>query len=372
MSRNNDLINLLRNIKHTSVSKIDMKYNKIFKDYNIDTLVEHNKFANKVRKKWKNDYEFDSTFKSKIRTTNDKLNQIINTNRNAAKIQELFFKTFDKEPIFKKILKKDYEKAKTNNNIASKIQNIIENRKKFNISNTFLKRRYEENNRQPPVCLYSPKYTYIYKHMPGFNFHREKTISRKKIILDINDKNQISKENNNNMNQNDYKIKKLINNSKSYNKIHNLTPLNISKKKVNLSIIDDNSKEIIKEFEENKDFTHINTNQKNFFLSQQYSPLKKEIEKKTPQYYSPKYINKNILVPDFDKMLPRFLEKTKKPGYLSNADYSPNYNAIFSGVLNNKPVDLKRRRKYYNLKKIITIYNPRAEYLLFPQLNIKE
>ena len=186
MSKNKEIVALLRNIKYESVSKIDMKYNEIFKEYNIDTLLDQDNFANQVRKKWLNEDEFNSNYK--IRTTNDKLKQIISTNKNAAKIQDIFFKTFDKEPIFKKIIKKENEKNKNklglnSSGISAKIKNIMENRKKFNISNTFLKKRQEENNRSPPLCSYTPKYSYIYKHIPGFNFNHEKTVSKKKIVI---------------------------------------------------------------------------------------------------------------------------------------------------------------------------------------------
>lgn len=376
MSKNKDLVNLLRNIKYTSVSKIDMKYNKIFKEYNIENIIEHNNFANKVRKKWSNN---NNNAKMKIITTNDKLKQIINTNKNAAKIQDLFFNTFNKEPIFKKINKKDNNKNKLNTKeISSKIKNIIENRKKFNISNTFLKRRKEENNRSPPICLYTPKYSYIYKHTPGFNF--EKTISRKKDIQKNNELDLLNSDiinnskdtNNNSSSINDINSKKrYIINSKS-NKIikTSLSPIHLSSKRSHISLLSDNNNERKKGNEENIFYK----NQNNFFLSQQFSPINDEIENKlkVDYSYSPKLIGKNVLIPNFDKMLPRFIENNKKTNQLSKIDYSPNYNAIFCNVLNNNPIDYKKRKKYYKFKKIITIYNPTSEYLLFPELNLKE
>ena len=157
--------------------------------------------------------------------------------------------------------------------------------------------------------------------------------------------------------------------------MHHFTPHQISKKRVQLALIDNNKKEKNKESEENKENknnTSLNKHLKNFFISQQGTPLNKEIEKKMRVNGSLKNIKKKICAPNFDKMLPRFLDKTKKFRYLSNADYTPNYNAIFSGVLDNKPVDLVRRKKYYNLKKIISIFNPTSEFLLFPELNSKE
>ena len=161
MSRNTDLIRLLKTIKHTSISKEDMKYNKIFKDNCIDSVINYNEFANEVRKKWMSETDHNLKAKGKYLSTNDKLKQIINSNRNACKMKEKFFKTFNKEPLFKYIIKKGNIKEilkKNNKSLSPKIKNIIEKRKKFKVNNSFLKKRHEENNRQPPLCLYSPKY----------------------------------------------------------------------------------------------------------------------------------------------------------------------------------------------------------------------
>ena len=367
MSNNRDLINILRNIKYNSVSKIDMKYNKIFKEYSIDNLIEHNNFAKSVRKKWSNDYD-NSKYTKK--TTNDKLKHIISTNKNASKIKDIFFKTFDKESLIKKMIKKN-KKSRNKlslNELSSKIQKIIDNRKKFNVSNAFLKKRLEENTRSPPICLYSPKYNYIYKHMPGFNFNNEKTISRK-IFMDNKGKFNNSKEVKKNFSLKELNLKNI--NSNSYKNIKNSfnSPPHSLNKRGQISFINDSNNEN-KENNENQNDISDNNQQKNFFLSQQNSPINRLTENKVKvDYYCPKLVEKNVLVPNFDKMMPRFLEK--KSYRMSNADYSPNYNAIFSGVLNNNPIDYEKRRKYYNLKKIITIYNPREEYLLFPELNIK-
>ena len=92
MSRNNDLIRLLKTIKHTSISKEGMKYNRIFKDNSIDSVINSNEFASEVRKKWMSESENHLKAKGKYLSTNDKLKQIINSNRNAYKIKEIFFK----------------------------------------------------------------------------------------------------------------------------------------------------------------------------------------------------------------------------------------------------------------------------------------
>ena len=43
----------------------------------------------------------------------------------------------------------------------------------------FYKRRWEENNRKPPLGLYNPRYNYIDKHIPGFNFYNDPSHSKK-------------------------------------------------------------------------------------------------------------------------------------------------------------------------------------------------
>ena len=73
MSRNTDLIRLLKTIKHNSVSKEDMKYNQIFKDNSIDSVINYNEFANKIRKKWMNETNDYLKAKGKYLSTNDKL-----------------------------------------------------------------------------------------------------------------------------------------------------------------------------------------------------------------------------------------------------------------------------------------------------------
>jgi hypothetical protein len=75
-----------------------LKYNKVFKEFSVDTLIERNRFENTMQKKWI--IEEENKTKSKFITTNDKLKQIINSHKNIYEIQQQFFKTFDKEPLF--------------------------------------------------------------------------------------------------------------------------------------------------------------------------------------------------------------------------------------------------------------------------------
>ena len=157
-------------------------------------------------------------------------------------------------------------------------------------------------------------------------------------------------------NENNLKKNKFIN-SKSLKIIdHSLTPIYLSKIKPYISYINDSIKQKIENIKINKKKiislkNQNNNNNKNF----NYSSLTK----------------KNVLVPNFDKMMPRNLKKYQK-NYISNEVYFPNYNAIFSGVLNNRPIDYEYRKKSSNLKKIICIYNPTLEYKLFPELNLEK
>ena len=80
-------------------------------------------------------------------------------------------------------------------------------------------------------------------------------------------------------------------------------------------------------------------------------------------------ISKNIPVPIFSKMTERFGNKNINKGHITNADYSPNYNAIYINPVNLKPIDYEKRKKKNYLKKIITNYNQIKEYELFPELN---
>jgi hypothetical protein len=395
MSKSKDLINLLANIKYKSVSKVDMQYNKIFKEYSLDSLIYHQIFANKVRKKWASDEDADS--KSKARNTNDKLMQLINSNKNTSKLHETFFKSMEKDSLLNQIIKKENSSDKITSNkysknaISTKIKNIIENRKKFNVSNEFLKRRHEENNRKPPLCLYSPKYTYIYKHMPNFYFFREKhhprirnndlnndynkmsNNTRESNISNIEGNTSTSNINNiDNMKKSVFQVKNKFLKSTSF-----LTPIHLSNNRSCISIFGSNDdKDKSKESEENKSYI-LNKKNENFFLSQHGAPTPgHEIENKINNIsnvnleYSPKIIDKKKLVPDFRKMMPRFTHKHKGVA-LRNLDYSPKYDAIFSNVLAFRPIDYEKRRKHYCLKKIITTYNPTSEYMLFPELNLK-
>ena len=50
MSNTKDFIEFLKKIQYSSVSNINMKYNKVFKEFSLDTLIERNKFKNSIQK----------------------------------------------------------------------------------------------------------------------------------------------------------------------------------------------------------------------------------------------------------------------------------------------------------------------------------
>ena len=54
MSNNKDFIKFLKNIQYSSVSNINLKYNKVFKEFSVDTLIERNRFENTMQKKMDN------------------------------------------------------------------------------------------------------------------------------------------------------------------------------------------------------------------------------------------------------------------------------------------------------------------------------
>ena len=372
MSYNREFINFLRNIEYPSVSNINLKYNKVFKEYSIEALVERDKFKNSIRKKWR--IEEDNKTKAKTITTSDKLKQIINSHKEIYEIQEAFFKAFDKEPLFKKLVNKP---KKTNgkfiknfisksNRSEDKLNTLM--KIKTNISkkeDSFYKRRLEENNRKPPLGLYNPRYNYIEKHIPSFNFHKEPSNSKKTISNQTLP--EIEKE----------QPKSPINNSStnSVNSIFQpLTPEIKMKNNFDFSLIDSNKSRNSKK---NKyKFLSLNTNKNrdNVFISQLNLSSKEKTDnnknEKIPFNYTPKIIEKNIPVPIFNKMSKRF-KIFNKSGINPNLDYSPNYNAIFSNAINFQPIDYEKKRKYNYLKKLITNYHPNTEYELFPPLNIR-
>ena len=376
MSNNKDFIKFLKNIQYSSVSNINLKYNKVFKEFSVDTLIERNRFENTMQKKWI--IEEENKTKSKFITTNDKLKQIINSHKNIYEIQQQFFKTFDKEPLFKKLINKEHAKEKLlkkslkakSNKIDEKMRNILkmkEKEKEREKTDSFYKRRWEENNRKPPLGLYNPRYNYIEKHIPSFNFFNEPSVSKKPIIFKKITENK--KESPKNKSRNNISV-----NSLNYS----LTPISkIKNRSDNSSITLNVNKEHnrIKKYKEK--LTPLNNkNQENVFLSQLNLPSqeKNDIdnnEKIIPFYPTPKIIEKNILVPNFKRMSERFNYNMNNQGFKSNADYNPNYNAVFSNVVDFKPVDEEKKKKQIYLKKIITNYKQIAEYVLFPELNNK-
>ena len=372
MSSNKAFLKFLKDIQHSSVSNINLKYNKVFKEFSIDTLIERNNYKNSIKKKWI--VEEENKTKSKFITTNDKLKQIINAHKNIYQIQEAFFKTFDKEPLFKKLINKENKNekiikksSKTKFDKSSdKLNNLTKIKDKEREKNDeFFKRRREENSRKPPLGLYNPRYNYIEKHIPGFNFHNEPTISKKTISFQkIHDNKETSiKNKSRNVSTNNSLNHSLSPNYKSKN-ISDFSPsidVNNEKNRIN--------KYKLKLLSSNKNQGNIFLSQINIASSDKSNVDNIEKENVLRFNYTPKLIEKNIPVPIFSKMSERFTNKIANKGHISNADYTPNYNAIFSNVVDNKPIDYVKRKKYYYLKKIITDYNPNKEYALFPELN---
>ena len=372
MSSNKDFLKFLKDIQYSSVSNINLKYNKVFKEFSIDTLVERSKFKNLIQKKWL--VEEENKTKSKFITTNDKLKQIINAHKNIYQIQESFFKTFDKEPLFKRLINKENKTEKLSKKTFVSKSNVNINQKKKNKDNEkekekadeFYKRRNEENNRKPPLGLYNPRYSYIEKHIPSFKFHHESSNSHKTISFQNNQDNKPKENSEKKQSKNNSQIKALN---------HSLTPINKTKKLTDIFPFIDSNKEKSRMERYKYKLLSLDKNQENIFLSQlnylsqNKTNLENNDKEKTLKFnYTPKIIEKNIPVPIFNKMSDRF-NKDEKKGKIANSDYSPNYNAIFSNVLDNKPIDYEKRKKYYYLKKIITNYNQNVEYVLFPELN---
>lgn len=370
MSNRKEFIKFLKENQYSSVSNINLKYNKVFKEFSLETLMERSKFVNSLQKKWI--IEEEKKAKSKFITTNDKLKQIINSHKNLYQIQETFFKTFDKEPLFKKLLntKEKLLKAKSNKS-SEKVTSLMKIKRTLREKDdSFYKRKYEENNRKPPLGLYHPRYDFIEKHIPSFNFHIVPSSTKKTISYqNIQDNKKEIKTKNKSRN---FKLITTLNNS--------LTPITKNKKNFTFSPSIDANREKEKINKYKMKLLSLNTNKTNdnLFLSQlnlvssetNNNDNNENVEKIIPLDYNPKIVEKNISVPIFSKMSQRFKYNIKS-NFNPNLDYTPNYNAVFSNVVDFKPIDYEKRRKYNYLKKIITNYNQNTEYELFPELNIK-
>ena len=359
MSSNKAFLKFLKKIQYSSVSNQNLKYNKVFKEYSVDALIERSKLENSIHKKWL--YEEENKAYSKIITTNDKLNQIINSNKNLYQIQQTFFKTFDKEPIFNKFVKKGKKNEKLSkkfyiksNKSAGKINSLMKIREKEREKNSdFYIRRKEEINRKPPLGLYNPKYNYIEKHIPSINFHIEPSIPRRTISF----QKIIEQRKGKKAKQNNSKNNSTINNNSSN---FSTTPANKTKKVNEFPLSLNINKRASRNNRYKLNLFPLNKNQENIFLSQlnfesqnktNFDNSFKDKEKIIHFNYTPKIVTKNIPVPIFSKMTERFGGKNNNKGHITNADYTPNYNAIYINAINLKPIDYERRKKGIILKK---------------------
>lgn len=372
------LIQSLRKIKCNPYSQTGNKFNKVFRDNCIESLVNHCNYVNRMHKKWSREKNINLN----KATTNEKLNQIINKNKQAMKFKEFLYKTFNQESLLTNILinksreisekRKNLEKSKndqegnTSDGIVENIRNIINKREKFKVNKLFLTRKHEENNRHPPLCLYTPKYDVISKHSPCVNIEKQ---SKKNMEIDFNE----------------------IRKRKKYNNSFLLTPIYEKKRRQSLlSSFSSEKSNIISNLNQNKnEFKSRNygnlieenqnqnliMNKKNIFLSQQDNIKNSKNDNKINKKFfellplSPKLVEKKIPVPNFAKMLSRNKKIRSTQRGVSDASYSPNYNAIFLDVVDNKPIDYELRKKKYSLKKILGDYNPTKDYVLFPVLN---
>ena len=109
MSNNKDFIKFLKNIQYSSVSNINLKYNKVFKEFSVDTLIERNENDN-----LKNDLINERTLRINIESNTQNLsNKLMKIETHLTQIR------------------KENEKIKllNNNNINGKEINKIKNDK---------------------------------------------------------------------------------------------------------------------------------------------------------------------------------------------------------------------------------------------------
>ena len=145
-------------------------------------------------------------------------------------------------------------------------------------------------------------------------------IKNKIEINSIKNKYNETKTENENDIENDNSLKKnKFNYSKSLNIFnHSLTPIYLSKIKPYISYKNDNKIENIKTNKYKEKLISL----KKQHYNNQNNILKENLKdkKKIKFNYSTKIVKKNILVPNFDKMIPRDLKKSRK-SYISNEIY---------------------------------------------------
>ena len=434
-----------------SFSRADNNFIQLFKhkrklailngDYKIKELI--------IGKK--NNLKTVETRKKILDTTSAKLDQIISKlQKNNSYITQQFFEDsnlqlendelrermkilFKKRKKKEKLAKKEKEKEKFQINSAKEaIEHMLYFSKKYAVDKEIIRINYEQNNKMPPVCRYTPSLNYIWKHIPvvhfGYNNNQnnnnysdnaknvenfktktfknlntmeENNNTHKSIKVSQNNESTINnninsnnnskeknknniniiEDNNNNSNNNkNKKINNMLNNyTKKGNKIRILKKIILNKtnnsKQKDSNLLDKIINQVSKKQSQNRSSPNNNINIYKTHLDK-FNTLNNEpsIHKTIKRNIQPSHsiIKYNISVPLFNKMTSR-----KKNIYLieknkNMADYNPNYDAIFpSNYKHDTNINDKMKKKKYKLRKILGSYNINEQYMLLPVLNNK-
>ena len=351
-------------------SDTDNKYVQILKRRPI---INRNNSSSNLNKLNSSKFNLINLEKPVIPTT-QKLNQIIqNLELNKKGLRKKFFLNVNpqneifhlklKELIQKKNIieekKKVYNKVERLDGIKESIKRLIRFKAKYALDESIVKLKIQENNKSPPICRYNPNLEAIRKHVPSPYFEKHNSSNLIKLKNEKERKKEIEKED---IYNNEEEPEEYDDINYNNNKIRNFSNDIISINSYNYKNYRNNRRN-------NSDLVNSYDNRINY--DKKYTHLRVPIHQSNSMEISspnPKRIKNNISVPIFNKMLSR-----DKFNYLHNhyylADYTPNYDAIYSNAYKYKFIDIRLKNKKNKLRKIISCSNPGEEYLLLPVLN---
>ena len=335
-------------------SNIDNKYFQLFKKRPL--LIINRNYSDLNNQMLSN----NNIFEKPNNSTNDKLNQIIQNLSSKRKLRKIFLNTneyYIANTKIKDLLKKNklIEKKRIENKVEKldgiheSIQRLIRHKKRFALEESLVKFKIRENNKIPSICSYNPNYKSISKHIPIADLQGHHNIN-------LNNLQQIKNEDNNKYN---IELTKEKNNDNDNNKTY------IPKDSLSINSYDykkNISRNNLNHYQINNYSQRNNNKINNLFGISDYSSI--ELSQ-----INPEKIQKNISVPNFNKMTSREQNNFFLPKQRYLADYFPNYDSIYSNANKFMNINKELKDKKSKLRKIISYSNPPAEYLLLPILN---
>ena len=404
-----------------SFSKADNNFIQLFKHKTKLTNINGDHKIKDLIIDKRNNLKTVETRKRYLDTTSAKLDKIISKlQKNNSYISQQFLEEsniqiendelrermkvlYKRRKTMENIKKKENDKRQYQiNSIKEAIEHMLYFSKKYAIDKEVIRINYEQNNKKPPICRYTPSLNYISRHIPvvHFGYHNknnkyindnEKSSENIKVklykSLNINNTNNTLEEvkiNTNNSimsnieekknnEENDIKNLKLNNNNnKKESNVRILKKITLNKSdKKEKNLLDKIIKKESRKKNKNTPNNSINNNKTNLdklITINNDININKQIKKNIIASHS--IMNYNISVPHFNKMISRdknncLIEKNK-----NMADYTPNYDAIYpSNYKHDIHKNDQLKKKKYKLRKILGSYNISEEYILLPILN---